>query len=58
MDRVVSVDEVLVRHCPERTAFTRLLMPLWTAAEAKGSWRDYFRRYHQFTQIELKLGQR
>ncbi|HEY9056228.1 MAG TPA: cysteine hydrolase [Aurantimonas sp.] len=55
MDRVLPVVESIVKHCPERTIFTRFIPPR-TADEAEGAWRGYFQRHHRFTRDEIDAG--
>lgn len=55
MDRVLPVVEAIARHRPERTIFTRFIPPK-TPGDVAGAWRDYFRRWSQFTQAEIDPG--
>jgi nicotinamidase-related amidase len=44
----------LVVHAPDRTVFTRFIPPA-NASEARGMWRDYYRKWETVTRDRLRL---
>lgn len=52
MARVLPNVERIVRHDPARTLFTRFVPP-HESAEAEGTWRRYYERWHSMTLKEL-----
>jgi nicotinamidase-related amidase len=53
MDKVLPAVVELVAHAPERTVFTRFIPPK-SASEARGMWREYYRKWNEITRERLK----
>ena len=43
----------LAAHAPERTVFTRFIPPT-TASDARGMWREYYKKWRNVTQERIK----
>jgi nicotinamidase-related amidase len=53
MEKALPSIVSLAAHAPERTVFTRFIPPT-TASDARGMWREYYKKWRNVTQERIK----